>query len=221
MAAAGAAGVGVLAMAQSAEARIVYTPANTTINNSATIDLNNDGIGDFAVGLHVIDKSLALAVGPLVAGNEIKINGSWAGAGFFGVPVGPGGKFAATNGGYSFGLFMAFLGGYASTSNALGPWANVTNRYLGFKFLINGQVHYGWARLSVSSTLSNILLTGYAYETTANTPIIEGHTSGREKANTPSNLLVPSSQPASLGMLARGADALAIWRRDDETTPQE
>jgi hypothetical protein len=221
MAAAGAAGVGMLAMAQPAEARIVYTPANTTINNSATIDLNNDGIGDFAVGFHVIDKSLALAVGPLVAGNEIKINGSWAGAGFFGVPVGPGGKFAATNGGYSFGLFMAFLGGYASTSNALGPWANVANRYLGFKFLINGQVHYGWARLSVSSTLSNILLTGYAYETTANTPIIEGHTSGREKANTPSNLLVPSSQPASLGMLARGADALAIWRRDDETTPQE
>ena len=46
MAAAGAAGVSMLALAQPAEAKVVYTNANLNIGNVA-IDLNNDGINDF------------------------------------------------------------------------------------------------------------------------------------------------------------------------------
>ena len=104
-----------------------------------------------------------------------------------------------------------------STAFSYGPWADVTNRYLGFKFLINGQIHYGWARMSVSKYLQSVTLTGYAYETTPNTNIIEGHTSGPEKADAvaPANLLTPAAEPATLGMLARGADGLSIWRREE------
>ena len=45
--AAGAAGVGMLALAQPAEAKIVYTPANTPIRFVVNLDLNNDGLPDF------------------------------------------------------------------------------------------------------------------------------------------------------------------------------
>ena len=47
--AATAAGVGVLASAQAAEAKIVYTPANVTLNEGQPlpVDLNHDGIVDF------------------------------------------------------------------------------------------------------------------------------------------------------------------------------
>ena len=105
-----------------------------------------------------------------------------------------------------------------SHSSFFGPFANVTNRYLGFKFLIDGQVHYGWARLTVTSYYG-VTLTGYAYETIPNKTILEGHTSGPEVAGafTPANLQAPGTLPATLGMLARGADGLSIWRRDEQS----
>jgi len=218
MAAASAAGVGILALAPSAHAKVVYTPANTTINGTTTIDLNHDGIADFVIGFQELDKSIILFVGPQVTGNQMRIANGGAAAGFFGVPVGPGEKFAATNS-YSWGLIMADAGSYSITWFN-GPWANASNRYLGFKFLINGEVHYGWARLSVGNYLhaiNQVILTGYAYETVPNTNIVEGHLSDGTADNlAPTDLLAPAPQPASLGMLARGADGLAIWRREDD-----
>jgi hypothetical protein len=154
---------------------------------------------------------------PLVKGNAVRgVGNSSAACGFLGVPVGPGEKFG-TNSYYGHGLRMAAFFSNGSSAHSLGPWANVTNRYLGFKFLIDGQIHYGWARLSVSKYIRNVELTGYAYETTPNTNIIEGHTSGPEKASNlaPADVLAPVRQPATLGMLARGSEVLEIWRRDE------
>jgi hypothetical protein len=47
--AAGAAGVGVLAMAQPVAAKIVYTPANINLGfeQETPLDLNHDGVTDF------------------------------------------------------------------------------------------------------------------------------------------------------------------------------
>jgi hypothetical protein len=220
MAAAGAAGVGMLALTQTAEAKVVYTPTNVVVNSSVAIDLNHDGIADFAVtiGAAYGGHGLWLTVSPKVTGNAIRENGG-AAAGFLGVPVGPGERFA-TNTWYGEGLFMAGVFEYSFTSFT-GPWANAKNRYLGLKLQINGQTHYGWARLSVGNFLISglVLLTGYAYETIPNKTIIEGHTSGPEKAGNiaPADLLAPATQPASLGLLARGADVLSIWRREDDS----
>ncbi len=209
-----AAGVSCI-VAQPAEAKIVYTATNTSIGASTPIDLNHDGITDFTFGLHVLDKSLMLTVAPNATGNEIRVKGDGAAAGFFGVPVGPGEQFSA-NDIYSWGVFMAFFfGGYGtSTGGSNGPWANTKNRYLGFKFVINGQTHYGWARLSVGETGS--LLTGFAYETEPNTTIIEGHLSDGTADNVVPQLLAPRSNLACLGALARGVDGLPIWRREEE-----
>jgi hypothetical protein len=221
MAAAGAAGVGLLGFSPSAEAKVVYTPANTVLafDGSTPIDLNNDGIADFMLRMFNISHSIFLVIAPDVAGNAIRCcaPAGGANAGFFGVPVGPGEKFATST--FYGGLLMADAGVYTHTW-FFGPWANATNRYLGFKFLINGQTHFGWARLTVANYAlgGNVVLTGYAYETIPNVNIIEGYTSGPEKASNfaRADLLAPPSQPASLGMLARGADALSIWRREDE-----
>jgi hypothetical protein len=60
----------------------------------------------------------------------------------------------------------------------LGAWQNVTNHYLGIRFKINGQAHYGWARLTVLEGRFGpiITLTGYAYESVAGAPIVAGQT---------------------------------------------
>jgi hypothetical protein len=45
------------------------------------------------------------------------------------------------------------MAGVASTFGGVtfGPWANVSQHFLGFKFEINHQAHYGWAELSVKA----------------------------------------------------------------------
>jgi hypothetical protein len=83
-----------------------------------------------------------------------------------------------------------------------GQWWSVQNRYLGLKFYIKGNVHYGWARLT-TEPFEDIRLTGYAYETIPNKPIITGKTKGPD---------VITFQPPTLGHLAAGASAIPAWR---------
>ncbi len=65
-----------------------------------------------------------------------------------------------------------------------GNWRNAKQAYLGLKFEIGGQVHYGWAEFSVSAsaTKRNLLvgatLMGYAFENTPNMAIMTGQTAG-------------------------------------------
>jgi hypothetical protein len=67
------------------------------------------------------------------------------------------------------------------------------------------------------------LLTGYAYETIPNKPIITGKTKGPDDgANddpgpgaSVANPIPEIPQPASLGALAMGSSGLSIWRRKE------
>jgi len=193
VAAATAAGVGVLALAQPAEGKIVYTPANKTVrlNHAVPIDLNHDGIDDFDV-LNLTHNSTTpfgdyLKAEPLRSGNGMVAartsRGYAASALAAGVRVGPKKQFQAGRD------LMAYRSSGDGTLSG-GPWKNVKGRYLGLKFLIKGKTHYGWARLNVSimNQQVNATLTGYAYETVPDKAIITGKTKSE----------------ATLGVLAAG-----------------
>jgi hypothetical protein len=72
----------------------------------------------------------------------------------------------------------------SSTPNTRGycPWRNATNRYLGLRFRIDGKTHFGWARFTIKAQARGVVatLTGYAYETVPNKPIIAGKTKGSD-----------------------------------------
>jgi len=104
---------------------------------------------------------------------------------------------------------MAFGMDQGGSYYCQGKWNNVQKRYLGLKFTIHGQTHFGWARLNTTCNLYKVdaVLTGYAYETVGNKPIITGKTKGPD---------VITVEPASLGHLARGASALSAWRKRNE-----
>jgi len=217
---AGAACLGILATPQLTQAEIVYTSANISITgrDSVALDLNQDGIADFELVTRFCGShSTCLVVDALVLGNGIRGAGSTAFAGFFGVPVGPGEKFLHGNVNSVYGgALMALAGGYGPYSWSGGPWAHTTNRYLGLRLVINGQTHYGWARLNVDLLVSGkTVITGYAYETIPNQTIHEGQTHEMTASNLPS--LNPVRHEVSLGMLARGVDGLTLWRRDEKT----
>ena len=206
-AAASAAGVGMLAFPQTAEARIVYTAVNQQIPYNAPlfIDLNHDGFNDFAVYFWAAEQWSSFRAYPANPGGSVTGYAKWFGKGFHvsasalhaGDRIGPGRRFRQGK------AFMAFFTQLSSYSIASGPWVNVTNRYLGFKFTVNGQIHYGWARLNIQG--SKGVLTGYAYETTPNKSIAAGRTKGPGKNEQPSTGGDISSPPATLGELARGA----------------
>lgn len=220
-AAATAAGVGILALSAPADAEIVYTPKYQVLKSDdgyLYLDLNNDGINDF-----YLSNAYATSVFARGRGGAFPTGNTSRAAGYL-VVIGshPSNRAVAAKGGYASNLeagvkvgaahqfnlgehegLMAGcddIGGEPATLSGL--WRNVVqNHYLGLRFLIDGQVHYGWARLSVTRNRCDLTaaLTGYAYETEANTAIITGQTSGNDEAD------VDTKQAGTLGALARGA----------------
>jgi hypothetical protein len=227
--AAGAAGVGILALAQPAEARIVYTPANVQILGPRSfylIDLNQDGVADFAItnttNFNTDQAFWDLFVRPN-QGNAVV--GTFVYQGFppnaralpLGARIGSAGQHFYSQPAKMESFYVGG-GGYSAHGN----WNNVTNHYLGFKFQIAGETHYGWARFDVRVLTGpvriNALLTGYAYETIPNRPIVAGKTSGPAEPESPAFFSpppVPRRLP-TLGLLAMGSSGLSVWRRDSE-----
>jgi hypothetical protein len=226
--AASAAGVGALALAQPAAAEIIYTSEHQTIrtNHIFAIDLNHDGTTDFTIenrfreshgGYLYLHWNLQAKPG---AGGAIVSSGPYQSAAALkkGETIGPRAPWRAK---LAVMEYQAMEFGYTFYN---GPWNDVVNAYLGMRFQIDGQDHYGWTRLTVQwedgGTRLLAELTGYAYETDANTPIIAGDTDGANAAyenSGPTREMEVTSQPElespTLGALSLGSSGLAMWRR--------
>jgi hypothetical protein len=227
--AAGAAGVGLLALAQPAEAKIVYTRSHRVIgiNQHFNLDLNHDGKTDFTVGDATrnstsggVNSLIALGASPNGVEGIVGTRGFFAAALRKGTVI-PKGHFS------NDGRMIFYCSGFLScsrTSSRRGYWFNVANRYLGLKFKIDNQFHYGWARLSVQFVNRSdvtITLTGYAYETLAGKSIKAGQMKEAEDDPTnedfspnafPTSPIPDDPHPATLGALALGAPGVSIWR---------
>jgi len=213
--AASAAGVGVLALAQPARAKVVYTPAHKRIAPGTIyeLDLNHDGVADFSFSNTIRTSGGRSSLGfdtfkvvPL-GGDAVE---GYASVLHRGAQIGPRAKFQSASElmlKMSRSCSRTTMGGsscHGRTSG--GKWASVKDGYLGLKLFIHGKVHYGWARFSVGWGKDGIhpLLSGYAYESIPNKPIIAGKTKGRDVITVP---------PATLGHLAAGAPAITGWRK--------
>jgi len=211
--AASAAGVGLLALAQPVEAKVVYTRTHVVISpygvQTYNLDLNHDGKTDFVLRSKFYSTlNQSAGTGRLIVsganGNRLEFSLGFAAALKAGKRVGPHQNFRAR------GVMASDYGRDGSTwSLKRGPWVNVNNRYLGLKFKIKEKINYGWARLSVTAQYHYLqaTLTGYAYETIPGKPIVTGKTKGPH---------VVTIGPASLGHLARGASAIPAWRQKQQ-----
>jgi hypothetical protein len=227
--AANAAGVGMLALGQPCEAKIVYTHAHHLIRRGTTfhLDLNHEGKADFTLGypFRSVESGGFRSIYALAPpGNGVE--GTLGAGGFVAGALKPGTPIPNR---HSFFLtsttvpMVAMCSGVLCgvTSRYWGNWRNVTNRYLGLEFKINGKTHYGWARLTVLEFTAT--LTGYAYETIPNKSIKAGQTKeaaewDEEDFGPDASLTNPipdKPQPASLGILALGAPGVPLWRRKE------
>jgi len=219
-----------LALAQPCEAKIVYTPAHRVIrqNSNFGLDLNHDGRTDFRLGfrykLYTSGTNESIFVSP-APGNEVEgavgRREEFLAAAFRrGAKIPNRYRFAAAQARMAF--FCA--GSFCPDASGLysGNWINVNNRYLGLKFKIHGQTHYGWARLSIQGAYFRFTgtLTGYAYETIPGKAIVAGQTKSPDDIveGPDAALTAPTREPATLGALALGAPALSIWRREERAS---
>ena len=120
-----------------------------------------------------------------------------------------------------YGVYYGYVGSWSFSSST---------GYLGVRFLIDGETHYGWARLQLHYNFEtrqiDVLMTGYAYETQPNTLIRAGDTGqitepedkspaegpSEEKSENAPAANQESRQPATLGALAAGASGVPLWR---------
>ncbi len=164
--AASAAGVGMLALATRAEAKIIYIPAHKHIFRGTDfhLDLNRDGVADFRLNNVGSGSHDSLSAVPdrmnAVWGYGNPAGTNQASALPAGERVGPGGRFVVG------AAHMAFTEEFRPATSS-GQWCNVSKRYLGLRFAVSGKTHFGWARLNVACSGDQVkaTLTGYAYET--------------------------------------------------------
>jgi hypothetical protein len=195
------------------------------------IDLNHDGIADFILltggrysreWLELCDHSLVEtdSGNPKCKSRTYFPNaaiatrgGEFASALRKGAPIGKGQQFGR------MGKAQPMAHANSFVSSWLGPWVDdgkgIRAGYLGLRFKIHNEIHYGWARLCIKTHFYyytryfTATLDGYAYETIPNKPIIAGETKGTDD-------LVPES--GSLGALAAGAPAKSALRAKQTVT---
>ena len=173
--------------ATGANAQIMYTDVNPDFAHPGNeigfgLDLNNDTNFDFA---------LFSADTTLTSGTRIRYT-----------VIAPYGTAAASNAiageapsGYDYALalnsgdmidntlnWIAATNTMAYNNNSANPynenWNGVTDKYLGLKFVVAGNTHYGWARMDVLAVADTWTLKDYAYNAMPNTGLTAGQMTG-------------------------------------------
>jgi hypothetical protein len=230
--AAAAASVSALALAQPAEAEVIITNKNIPIPVCepaygdpcpVSLDLNNDGIADlkFSIGTNFgASGGVSYLLVKGVAGNQVIGQGKHDNRGYVSAlmrsaKIGPSAHFEGKAG--EFYLMEEEGCSQGSCEPPIGKWGgNHPNRFVGVKFKIDGATHYGWVRVTVTTSTPNRdfvsgTITEYGYETIANKLVLAGLPSKNVRDDEASE----SNAGPSLGALALGANGLVLWRREE------
>lgn len=150
------------------KSQIVYTdviPDATILNTySYGLDLNNDGTDDFEF-LQLSYGTDYMAEVNSLNNNEGLVNS----ADYAPYALNPG-DFIGNN----QLIWLVMSDSYLAQNSGPGNWSGVSDKYLGLRFKINNQWHYGWARLNVDLYGTSITLKDYAYESQPDVQILAG-----------------------------------------------
>ncbi|HEY7097880.1 MAG TPA: hypothetical protein VH437_14235 [Terriglobales bacterium] len=191
-----------MVVAPQADAKVHYTLSNAVVECCTTfsIDVDHDGVADFllqdAYRTRVSSVSSHLSYYNILSMNGMQPSNKVGISSFVAAPLLKGQKIGS---GASF-TSRALIENSGDTR-----FRNVRNKYLGVRFVIGGEVHYGWIGFR-RVFLYQVTLGGWAYETRPDTPIRAGDTGALESES------IDLTEPTSLGMLANGHSATQNWR---------
>ena len=171
-----------LSIAFNTQAQVVYTDVNpdSLVSSSYELDLNNDGSPEF-----LIEKTTDGGI-DIVQATGLSDQDSLIGY-YAGFPAITGYPSALSSNevidGTATFVDEGVMGGDHELIMEDADWPDGFNRYLGLKFNISGEVHYGWAKIKISTDYVAFTITEYAYNATAGAAINSGVVSVEE--NTP------------------------------------
>lgn len=193
---------GTLVVGGVAEAQVNYTDvnpdANITTGNSYALDLNNDATVDFSIqagaGTYTYGTMQFFydfcIIAPAAAVNTVDTAST-------GGPMNH-----AINDPISSSLMWDADSTYQLLGLALDPPFNVYNTgnflgtgdgYVGLKFMIGANTHYGWVRVNVAADATSILVKDYGYDATPNTAINAGAMPSAVSENTMNSVQIYSN----------------------------
>ena len=207
-----AAAAGVIASVPSASAQVIYTKADLKLNEGLlSVDLNHDGISeikfiDFEVDHTSVYTHYAMLVAKPGANSLVSVLSPSMSSNLcpvsYGFPVGPNSPKRFVNVRPGRRMAFGYLGYYSARTS--GPWVGQVDKFVGLRFKIQGQTHYGWMRLTVNAhdphfpyrgSSVTLKITGYAYEATPDKGIAAGDRGSSDGAQA----------TGSLGQLSLGA----------------
>jgi hypothetical protein len=192
--AAGAAGVGLLALAEPARADIITVtiPISIPAHSIGILKINGHSELKFFPTITTFGTKTMDILGGFRAFPSLE--------GAFmlpplakGAPIGPRAKF------FDFAEVVCSVCQTFGGGTTRGPWGRKSG-YLGFEFLSNSKTHFGWAHLKVGTNPFSAYISEFAYDTVPGQSIEAGQTS-------------PIPEPGTLTLLALGAAGLAVLRR--------
>ncbi|TND07610.1 MAG: hypothetical protein FD123_3162 [Bacteroidetes bacterium] len=169
-----AAAAGTIAVAGAADAQIIHVDINpdTIVHDSVFYDLNMDGAGPAELKFEAVEYQASSAIvyftQATVQGNPANavIGSLYYGAYPMPFPLNNGDSISASNPDWQAQTVnggVQYLGVIYSTYN-YGNWLGVNDKYLGVRFMIGTDTHYGWVRISVSTGSDSITIKEYAYQ---------------------------------------------------------
>lgn len=180
----------VLGLAAEANGQIVYTDINPDEGGagvSYALDMDNDGTpeaifiqNNYYYGLlDLLYGVQNTSAGVRLIGGLGAVSGSSSSASY-GYPavLNSGSVISAANTNWN-SVYLQLLnandcaGFYGFLTG--GQWCNVTDKYMGIKFMIGANTHYGWIRFDVTGS-STWTIKDYAYNSTPDAPINAGQT---------------------------------------------
>ncbi|MAY83888.1 MAG: hypothetical protein CMP59_07100 [Flavobacteriales bacterium] len=187
-------------LAADASAQVIYTNINDTtlVNNGDffDIDFNSDGINDATISLinsnyttsfYSLSIYVNIKAASMVGSSSAEINTNFYSGTSSSVSVYEVAAFNnnqainnSANTWYSYGYVggdaYIRVGTYSTSSAQIGQFPGQGQKFAGVRFFIGNNLHYGWVRLDMAATYDSVTVFDFAYDTTANTPILAGDT---------------------------------------------
>lgn len=169
-----AAAAGTMALAGAADAQVVYTDINpdTIVHDTVgyVLDFDNNGVPELRIETDMYVGSSATVnfaqVTVLGSPNNAVIGSLYYATYPFPTAMNTGDSIAQSNANWQPATFnngIQYLG-VVTSSATYANWIGVNDKYLGVRFQIGANTHYGWVRLSVSSGVDTIIVKDYAYQ---------------------------------------------------------
>lgn len=193
---------GAVLASSAVNSQIVYTNVDPdiiidTASGQYNLDFNADAMIDVTLNvMNVMELGSVSSSTSVVYAGSLAVVTPGIGAGVVSIMIGSSSSsyVTAMNNGDLIGTAAVFGGSsmaalavditITSSSSSYqfsnGAFLGVNDKFLGVKFLIGTNTHYGWARLDVSANADTIRLKDYAYNVAADSPILAGQTLGLE-----------------------------------------